>query len=66
MALGPSVYTVNGWLNALFNATAFSVAQAYIQLHTAEPGRCRYYGESPRRPPASRCRSARRRPQRLA
>ena len=38
MALGPSQYTVNGWLNALFNATAFSVAQAYIQLHTAEPG----------------------------
>jgi hypothetical protein len=38
MALGPSEYTVDGWLNALFNATAFSVAQAYLQLHTADPG----------------------------
>ena len=38
MALGPSAFTVNGWLNALFNATSFNIAQAYIQLHTAEPG----------------------------
>lgn len=38
MSLGPSQFTVQGWLNALFNATSFSIAQAYIQLHTADPG----------------------------
>jgi hypothetical protein len=38
MSLGPSVFTVNGWLNALFRGTPFSVAQACIQLHVAEPG----------------------------
>lgn len=38
MALGASEFTVDSWLNALFNNTSFVVAQAYIQLHTADPG----------------------------
>jgi len=38
MALGPSEFTVDSWLNALFNATSFSVAGVWIKLHTADPG----------------------------
>lgn len=38
MAVGPSEFTVDGWLNALFNNTAFQIAAVYQQLHTAEPG----------------------------
>jgi hypothetical protein len=38
MPLGPSEYTVDSWLNALFNATAFSVANVYLQLHNGDPG----------------------------
>jgi hypothetical protein len=35
---GLSTYAANALLNAMFNNTAFQVAQAYIQLHTADPG----------------------------
>ena len=38
MATGPSTYLINAWLNAMGNATSFSVTTAYIQLHTADPG----------------------------
>lgn len=38
MAVGPSAYAVNAWFNAMFNNTSFAVAQAYMQLHTGEPG----------------------------
>ena len=38
MALGPSSYLVTAWLNATFNNTSFVVAQAYLKLHTADPG----------------------------
>ena len=38
MAVGPSVATANGVLDALGNATAFSYSQYWIQLHTADPG----------------------------
>lgn len=38
MATSYSAYTANKWLDALFNATAFSVTTVYIQLHTADPG----------------------------
>jgi hypothetical protein len=36
--LGVSSYMANKWLDAAFNATSFSVTQAYMQLHTADPG----------------------------
>ena len=38
MAVGPSVATANSILDAIGNATAYSVATFWIQLHTAEPG----------------------------
>ena len=38
MAEGPSSYIIGKWFDAAFNAAAFSVAQAYMQLHTAAPG----------------------------
>lgn len=38
MAVGWSAYTANAMLNALGNATAFSVTTVYVQLHTADPG----------------------------
>lgn len=38
MAEGISSYMANKWLDAAFNATSFSVATPYIQLHTAAPG----------------------------
>lgn len=38
MATGPSSYLVTAWFNAAFNNTSFAVAQAYMQLHTADPG----------------------------
>lgn len=38
MSLGPSTTTANNVLNAIGNATAYSVATPYIQLHTADPG----------------------------
>ena len=36
--LGVSSYMANKWLDAAFNATSFSVATPYMQLHTADPG----------------------------
>lgn len=38
MATGISSYLGNAWLDALGNATSFSVATVYIKLHTADPG----------------------------
>jgi len=39
MALGPSTYLVDKWFRAAFMATSFSIAQAYVQLHSgADPG----------------------------
>jgi hypothetical protein len=38
MAVGISSYSANAFFNALGNNTSFAVAQAYIQLHTADPG----------------------------
>ncbi len=38
MATGPSSSTATSTLDAVGNATAFSVATPYIQLHTASPG----------------------------
>ena len=38
MATGVSNYLANKWLAALGNATAFSVATVYIQLHVGDPG----------------------------
>ncbi len=38
MALGLSSATATSILNAIGNATAYSVANVYIQLHTADPG----------------------------
>jgi hypothetical protein len=38
MAEGISSVIANGTLNAVFNNTSFSVAQAYVQLHTGAPG----------------------------
>jgi hypothetical protein len=38
MALGPSSYLVGKWFDATFRNTSFVVAQAYIQLHVADPG----------------------------
>jgi len=38
MAIGASAYLCNAWLNAVGNATAFSVATPYIKLHTGDPG----------------------------
>ena len=38
MAHGLSAYLCNAFLNALGNATSFSVAVPYIKLHTGDPG----------------------------
>jgi hypothetical protein len=38
MATGMSEYLCDSWLNALCNATSFSVTTVYMQLHTGEPG----------------------------
>ena len=38
MAHGISAYLGNAWMNALGNATSFSVAQPYVKLHTQDPG----------------------------
>jgi hypothetical protein len=38
MATGLSAYTANKLLDALGNATAFSVADVYIKLHVGDPG----------------------------
>jgi len=33
-----STYSANNFLNAMFNATPFSVAQVYVKLHVGDPG----------------------------
>lgn len=38
MATGISNYLANKLLDAVFNATAFSVAQPWIKLHVGDPG----------------------------
>jgi len=38
MATGISSYLANSWLDALGNATAFSVTTPYVKLHVADPG----------------------------
>jgi hypothetical protein len=38
MATGLSAYLANSFLNALGNATAYSVATSYIKLHVGDPG----------------------------
>jgi hypothetical protein len=38
MATGLSEYTANKFLDALGNATAFSVTDVYIKLHVGDPG----------------------------
>jgi hypothetical protein len=38
MATGLSTYTANKFLDALGNATAFSVTDVYIKLHVGDPG----------------------------
>jgi hypothetical protein len=38
MATGISSYLANAWLDALGNATAFSVTTPYVKLHVADPG----------------------------
>lgn len=38
MATGMSTATCNSILDAIFNATAYSVATPYLQLHVGDPG----------------------------
>ena len=38
MAHGLGAYLGNAWMNALGNATAFSVAVPYVKLHVGNPG----------------------------
>ena len=38
MATGVSSYLANGWLDAVGNATSFSVATVYVKLHVGDPG----------------------------
>jgi hypothetical protein len=38
MATGISSYLANSWLDALGNATAFSVTTPYVKLHIGDPG----------------------------
>jgi uncharacterized Fe-S center protein len=38
MATGLSAYTANKFLDAIGNATAFSVTDVYIKLHVGDPG----------------------------
>jgi hypothetical protein len=38
MATGISAYLANAWLDALGNATSFSVITPYVKLHVGDPG----------------------------
>lgn len=38
MTVGMSTYLANAWLDALGNASSFSVASVYIKLHVGDPG----------------------------
>lgn len=38
MTTGVSAYAANAFFDAMFNNTAFQVAQAYIKLHVGDPG----------------------------
>lgn len=38
MATGLSTYLANAFLDSVGNATAFSVTNVYVKLHTADPG----------------------------
>lgn len=38
MAEGPSTYLIDAWMNALGNATSFSVTTVYVKLHVGAPG----------------------------
>jgi hypothetical protein len=38
MATGISSYLANAWLDALGNATSFSVTTPYVKLHVGDPG----------------------------
>jgi len=38
MAHGISAYLGNSWMDALGNATSFSVAVPYVKLHVGDPG----------------------------
>jgi hypothetical protein len=38
MAIGPSEYLCDAWLDALGNATSFSVATVGVKLHVGDPG----------------------------
>lgn len=38
MSTGVSTYLANKWFDAMGNATSFSVATPYIQLHVGDPG----------------------------
>ena len=38
MAVGMSEFLCDSWLNALCNATSFSVTTVYMKLHTGDPG----------------------------
>ena len=38
MATGISAYLANAWLDALGNATSFSVTTTYVKLHIGDPG----------------------------
>jgi len=38
MATGVSSYLANAWLDAVGNATAYSVSTVYVKLHVGDPG----------------------------
>lgn len=38
MAVGMSTAVATGLLNAVFNATAYSVTEVWVQLHVGDPG----------------------------
>jgi hypothetical protein len=38
MAVGPSTATLNSILNAIGNATAYSLTNVYVKLHLGDPG----------------------------
>lgn len=38
MTLGMSTYVANSVLNAMCNATPWSIAQVYVKLHVGDPG----------------------------
>ena len=38
MAHGIGTYLGNAWMNALGNATSFSVTMPYVKLHVGDPG----------------------------